>query len=188
MKIRGSLCRIICSHPGDSLPDHLRGDPIPIADQLDRLEDGPEVLQLVCSHEWQIDGAKALCLHSVPYPPNLLVRQDLTRPISEREGRLLLGCLSPHYLQYRLIGAPPQHHRGMRLDDSRLLMGYLTERVAEELHVIHAHIRDHADEGAEDVGTVEPTAHTDLHHGYVHLLIHKVAEGERRGQFKERRL
>ena len=67
-------------------------------------------------------------------------------------------------------------------------MGDLAESVAEELHMIHAHIRDHADERAEDVGAVEPTAHTHLHHGYVHLLIHKVAEGERRGQLKERRL
>lgn len=76
--------------------------------------------------------------------------------------------------------------RHVGLDDARLLVGYLGERVAEKLRVVHGDIRDDRELGRDDVRAVEAAAQSHLDDRDVHLLLGKIFEGQGRGEFEER--
>ncbi len=74
------------------------------------------------------------------------------------EGRVPVGC-DPADLAERRSGCDAADRRDARLEDAGLLEGDLLERRAEVFLVVLGDRRDHGDEGADDVGRVEPAAH-----------------------------
>lgn len=68
--------------------------------------------------------------------------------------------------------------RHVGLDDARLLVGYLGERVAEKLRVVHGDIRDDRELGRDDVRAVEAAAQSHFDDRDIHLLLGKILEGQ----------
>ena len=97
----------------------------------------------------------------------------------------LLGAGDERELAFDL--ALTDHYRSHLLDDSGLFTGYFFERVAEELRMIPADIRDDADQRADNVRRVEPSAHTHFDHRNVYPFPGEVVECDSGRNFEKRR-
>ena len=100
-----------------------------------------------------------------------------------KDGQLLaLRRRQQHAARGLLL--PPQHDGHAGLHNPRLFQRDLLDRVAEELHVIHAHLGDDADRRGDDIRRVEPPAEADLDHRDIDLFLREAAKRERRAQFE----
>ena len=54
--------------------------------------------------------------------------------------------------------------------------------------MVGAYVGDDAEVGGDDVGAVEPSAESYLYNSYIYVLLGKVGECHRCGEFKERGL
>ena len=69
---------------------------------------------------------------------------------------------------------------GTRLQDAGFFRGDLLDGIPKELGVVEPDVHDRADlRGGDDVRRVEATAHADLKHDEITVLLLKPAEGHR---------
>ena len=83
------------------------------------------------------------------------------------------------------MGLRPYDDGGTLLDDSRLLGGYLFDRIAQPLHVIHVNRTDDGNIRIQDVGGIPESAHADLNNRHVHGGIRKGPDGHGRQDLEE---
>ena len=79
---------------------------------------------------------------------------------------------------------PAQHDGHAGLHDTRFFQRNLFDRIAKQLHVIHAHFGNDADGGADDIRRVKPPAEADFDHRDIDFFFFKAAEGKRRAQLE----
>ena len=149
----------------------------------DGREDGVGVARLVVATQVAQERAKGPRLILAPLG-RVVGRKDLGTVLGEEDRalarvrlRLEDGARLGHGLAY--------DDRHVGLDDARLLVGYLGERVAEKLRVVHGDIRDDRELGRDDVRAVEAAAQSHLDDRDIHLLLGKILEGQGRGEFEE---
>ena len=150
----------------------------------DGREDGVGVARLVVATQVAQECAKG---------PRLILA-TLGRVVGRKDLGTVLGKedRAPARVRLRLEDGARLGHglayddRHVGLDDARLLVGYLGERVAEKLRVVHGDIRDDRELGRDDVRAVEASAQAHLDDRDVHFLLGKILEGQSRGEFEER--
>ena len=80
------------------------------------------------------------------------------------------------------------YHGHTLLDDASLLGGNLCQRVPQELSVVERYVGDDGEHWRDDIRAIESSAQSYLNNGYVYMLLSKILEGHRSGQFEERRV
>ena len=86
------------------------------------------------------------------------------------------------------VTARARHGQVPALDDGCLLAGDLRDRIAQTVHVIEVHVRDHGHATVPDVCRVEPSAEPDLDQGDVRADLLEPGEGDGREQLELGRL
>ena len=114
----------------------------------------------------------------------------------------ILKLLSPDLPETRLLlpadflQDPPDlwslnraHRQGARLDDAALHPGDLLDRIAQKAHMIHANLREYADQRRlYHIRRVRQTAHAALQHHDIAALFPEPQKGDRRLHLEGRRM
>ena len=85
-----------------------------------------------------------------------------------------------------LVVGLSDNHGYAFLDNTRLLRGNLSQRVAQELCVVETDVGNDRGDGGDDIGTVQPSSKSDFNHGNVYLLVAEILESHGRSNLEER--
>ena len=79
----------------------------------------------------------------------------------------------------------PKNHRHAVLDNPAFFSRNLTERIAQEGHVVVPYVRDNRNLRVDNVRRIEASPHAHLDHRYVNVRIAEVGKGHRRAHFEK---
>ena len=113
------------------------------------------------------------------WPPTATTVLDQGELLALRRDRGLGELRRAPQLRHGAVGLRCRHHVCERLDDARLGLRDLHDRVAEPAGVIERDRGEHRDLAVADVGRIPLATHADLDHGDIHRRIGEAREGER---------
>ena len=152
---------------------------------VERGKSRTEIALLVVALHAQLER-KAITIQKVFHliEPPLVLRTAIT--LVGKEYRRV-GFMSPGNKGRSRFGLIlPDHHQHRRFDDAGLFGRNFRERIPQKLHVVETDVGDDADQRRDDIRTVQPSAHSDLHHGDIDPFVSEPVEGHHGSYFEKR--
>ena len=158
--------------------------------QIERGERRQDVVALVPAQPVEID-IEHMTVAAAHHAEMLLVAAKLV----SLAGELPFGIDHARFVhggglfEHRIVGFVrfAQHEGDALLDDTRLLGGDLSDRIAQQRRMIQSDVGHHTYDGQQEVRGVEPPAESRLDDRYLDIALRKIIERQRRRHLKERK-